>query len=69
VTNLELLRELRKPGRIWMPVVGKHDVTHIEIKKADLIDRLKELDPDSDAPWRFYGDDQGAVDRWLDVQD
>jgi len=68
MTNRELLKELAKPGKVWMPVLTPHDVTHIKVEKAHLIRYLKHQPPDEDAPWCFYGEDQGrAGDRWLDV--
>jgi hypothetical protein len=69
ITNRELIAELRKPGRVYMPVVAPHDVVHMEIVKAALIFLLKDQPPDEPAIWCFYGDDKDRTgDRWLDVQ-
>jgi hypothetical protein len=68
VTNLELLRELRKPGKIFMPVTTQHDVVHLAVEKAYLIDILQQQPPAETAWWGFVGDDQNRTgERWLDV--
>ena len=69
MTNLELIRELAKPGKVYMPVVTANDVVHVAVEKAYLIGLLKDQPADEPAWWRFYGDDQDRTgERWLDVQ-
>jgi hypothetical protein len=68
MTNRELIRELAKPGKIYMPVAAAHDVVHLAVEKTYLVDLLKQQDPDEEARWCFYGNDQGrGGDRWLDI--
>lgn len=68
-TVAALIKELRKPGRVEMPVLAEHDVFHIVVEKHDLIDQLRKLKPEDMAPWSLHGDgsDNGGVRR-LDVQ-
>lgn len=68
LTNAQLIRELAKPGKIYMPVMMANDVAYLAVEKAYLIDMLKQQEPDQPAQWRFYGDPNGA-ERWLDIQD
>jgi hypothetical protein len=68
MTNLELIRELAKPGKVYMPVVTADDIVHLAIEKAYLIGLLKDQPPNDEAWWRFYGTDRNiATERWLDV--
>lgn len=70
LTNAQLIRELAKPGKVFMPVVMANDVTHMAVEKAYLIGVLKDQPADEPAWWCFFGEDQGrGGDRWLDIQD
>lgn len=69
-TVAQLLREVRKPGRIIMPVNSRHDIFPIQVQKQDLILLLEELNkPEypTMAPW-YVVDRVGDTLR-LDVQD
>lgn len=66
LTNKEVIKELRKPGKVYMPILMKNDVTFIAIEKADLIAVLQYLDPNIPCEWTFYGNYNGG--RKLDVQ-
>lgn len=68
MTNQELIRELAKPGKVYMPVVTANDVVHLAVEKACLIDLLKQQPPADEAWWCFYGDGQSPGERWLDTQ-
>lgn len=65
MTNQELIREVRKPGDIEMPVLTAHGCIHLLVKKADLLLVLADQDPQAEANWTFYGEHDGA--RRLDV--
>lgn len=66
MTVLELVKEIRKPGRIYMPVMLSGDVTYVAVEKSDLLDLLLCNYLNSDpAPWAFYGEHNGH--RKLDV--
>jgi hypothetical protein len=67
MTNLELIRELGKPGKVYMPVATAHDVVHLAVEKTYLIDLLKQQPPADEAWWTFYGGQTSPADRWLDV--
>lgn len=68
MTTQELIRELRKPGKVLVPVVMAEDVCHIKADKEDLILYLQAFcRPNAPAPWTFYGETRGGS-RWLDVQ-
>ena len=53
MTNADLIREIRKPGNINVPVIALNDVYHVLAQKGDLIRILSEMDPDEEAPWTF----------------
>ena len=63
-TNEELIREIRKPGKVYVTVIMPGDVARIVAEKADLIAYLSDLDPKAPAPWTFVSgrtlDAQGA---------
>lgn len=65
-TYAELIREVRKPGDIEMPVLAGHDVIHLIVRKSDLLDHLERGAPDDKAPWSISGSFGGGVRR-LDV--
>jgi hypothetical protein len=69
MTNLELIRQLARPGKVYMPVMTANDVVHLAIEKAYLIGLLKQQPPADEAWWRFYGPepDEWVADRWLDI--
>jgi hypothetical protein len=70
LTNAQLIRELAKPGKVFMPVLMANDVCHMAVEKAYLIGVLKDQQPDDPAWWCFFGGDYGpGTDRYLDVQD
>lgn len=69
-TVAELLREVRKPGKIVMPVAGGDDVFNITVEKADLIVLLTELSGEEfpqRAPWYVVRRANGFLH--LDIQD
>lgn len=68
MTNKELIRELRKPGKVEMPVNTAHDTYHIVIDKSDLIAQLINQPQDEQAGWVFMDltFDNGGVRR-LDI--
>lgn len=65
MTNGEMIKELRKPGKVYMPVCSANDVTHIAIEKSDLISILQDRDVNADCDWTFYGMFNGG--RKLDI--
>jgi hypothetical protein len=67
MTNRELIRELAKPGKVYMPALTKHDVVYVAVEKAYLIDLLKQQDADGEAWWGFVGDGSYTAERWLDT--
>jgi hypothetical protein len=54
MTNRELIRALRQPGRVYMPVLIPNDVKSIEVVKADVIEILRDLPGDDEAYWCIY---------------
>lgn len=54
MTNAEMIKEIRKPGRVLMPVMMPNDVIYIEVKKADLIWNLKNAAQSDTCPWIIY---------------
>lgn len=69
-TVTELLREVRKPGKVRMPVSSRHDLFPMFVEKADLIYLLEELakpEYPSMAPWYVVARADGVL--FLDVQD
>ena len=67
MTNLELIRELGKPGKVYLPVVTQHDIVHLAVEKAYLIGLLKDQPLADKAWWDFYGDNRSPAERFLDV--
>jgi len=65
MTNRQMIRELKKPGRIYMPVISSADVIHILVQKLDLIELLMERDPEGKCDWDFFG--AYADGRKLDI--
>lgn len=65
MTIKELIKELRKPGKIYMPVLMAGDIEYLAIEKNDLIEVLMAKEADDIAPWNFYG--EFANGRKLDV--
>lgn len=53
ITNADLIREVRKPGKIEMPVNSTHDVFFILVDKSSLIATLSVLEPQEAAPWEM----------------
>lgn len=66
MTNAELIAEIRKAGDIEMPVLNGSDVTHLIIRKSDLLALLADHEPDAEARWAFTPQTVGEVRR-LDV--
>lgn len=55
MTNKELLREVRKPGRVYMTMLAGQDVARIPVEKAFLLDLLRDQPADEKALWAVYG--------------
>jgi hypothetical protein len=55
MTNLELIRAVRKPGRVYMTVHTKHDVARIPVEKTFLINLLRDQPANDEAMWTVYG--------------
>ena len=66
MTNREIMREVRKPGRIEMPVLAGADVVHLIVEKSDLLGQLERGAPDDECVWALTGQPCGGVRR-LDV--
>jgi hypothetical protein len=65
MTIADLIAEIRKPGKIEMPVPTATDVVHLVVEKSDLLRALAEYEPTDTAPWCFYGESDGV--RRLDI--
>lgn len=50
-TVADLIREVRKPGKMTMTVPTAHDMARITIDKSDLLLELAQYDKDETAPW------------------
>lgn len=55
MTNAELIRAIRKPGRVYMTVMTANDVARIPVEKTFLIDLLRDQPADEPAMWAVYG--------------
>jgi hypothetical protein len=66
LTNAELIKELRKPGKVYVPVLISGGVEYLAAEKSDMISLLLDLEPKEAAYWCFYGEYNGH--RKLDVQ-
>lgn len=66
MTNLEMIAELRKPGKVTVPVITKHDVERIVAEKADLINYLQACSANEECYWTIISVD-GDGRRNLDV--
>ena len=66
ITNADLIREIRKPGKVSVPVLQVDGVERIIAEKSDLIAYLAGLEPDGCANWCFVSETDGV--RNLDIQ-
>ena len=57
----DLEREIRKPGKVKMPVLMCGDVLHLTIEKAALLDLLKGYKLDDPAPWSVILREDGCI--------
>jgi hypothetical protein len=55
MTNKELIRAVRQPGRVYMTVMTANDVARIPVEKTFLIDMLRDQPADEQAMWSVYG--------------
>lgn len=53
MTHKELVKLLRKPGRVMLPVMLPNDVIHIECVKADMLNWSKQHGPDESCGWHI----------------
>ena len=65
MTNLELIREIRKPGLVYMPVLAGNDVIHMETVKAAVLFLLKDQPADEQANWTIVARHSDGI--YLDV--
>ena len=65
MTNREMIREVKKPGPVLVPVLIKEDVMHMEVVKADLLWRLKRRPPDGPSPWDHFSRDEENGSLWI----
>jgi len=56
MTNLELIRAVRRPGRVYMTVHTADDVVRVPVEKTFLINLLRDQPADEEAMWAVYGD-------------
>lgn len=61
MTIQELIREIRRPGRLYAPVLMKGDVKHMEVVKAGFLEDLRGYDPAAKAPWDVLRRDSDAL--------
>lgn len=66
MTNRDIIKEIRKPGDIEMPVLAGNDTVHILVKKQDLLRTFDGCDLDAECSWKFYPSGDDSVRR-LDV--
>lgn len=66
MTNREMIREVRKPGRIEMPVLAGPDVIHLIVEKSDLLGQLERQAPNANCIWVMADEQSGGVRR-LDI--
>lgn len=66
MTNAELTAEIRKPGKIEMPVLTQHGTVHLIVEKGDLLERIARGEPSAPAEWEFYESGDENIRR-LDV--
>jgi hypothetical protein len=55
LTNAQLIRAVRKPGRVYMTVMTANDCARIPVDKSFLIDLLKDQPADEKADWQVFG--------------
>ena len=55
MTNADLIREVRKPGRVYMTVMTANDCARVPVEKTFLINLLKDQPADERAAWQVYG--------------
>lgn len=68
-TIAELVAELRKAGKVEVPVNSRHDTFYILVEKSDLIRNISEYGAPSDpAPW-YVSEVHPDGTRSLDVND
>lgn len=68
LTNAGLIRELRKPGRVYVPALILGGAQSVQAVKADVISILRDLDPEAPAPWAIYGRDADSISLdWTEV--
>jgi hypothetical protein len=65
MTNLELIREVRKPGLVYMPVLAGNDVVPMETVKAALLFLLRDQPADEQAIWTVVSRQSNCI--YLDV--
>lgn len=67
MTNRELLREIRKPGRVYVEVLIRGDVRWMQTVKAEIVWHVERdieaVGPDADAVWQVCGErsDDGSL--------
>ena len=61
ITVAELVAEVRKPGKVTMPVVAPHNVHILTVEKGDLLKLLGQMDPTDKAPWYIIQRDSGYL--------
>lgn len=47
----DMIREVRKPGKIEADVNSEHDAYCMLIEKSDLLDKLRGMDANGESPW------------------
>lgn len=65
LTNADLIKMLRKPGKVFAPVLIPSDVMHVEVVKADIIHMLGHNPADEMAPFIHVGM-TAEGNHWLD---
>lgn len=66
MTNAALMREIRKPGAVYVAALIPNDTHSVQVVKADLLAYLADLDPEALADWGIYGRDQSGI--YLDAR-
>ena len=59
MTIAELIKIVKKPGKLYLPVLMGEDVTYIVAEKSDFLTYLDILSPDASAPLKA---------RYIDVE-
>lgn len=61
LTAQQLVREIKKAGKVRMPILLAGDVTYMNVEKSDLLQWLAECDPEAEAPWAIYQRGDGFI--------